>query len=597
MTRDTGHRRARVATAAHPQRALVRPATRAATQAPAGRGGWSWLFPPLTLAVFLGPIAAGLIGTWLPAFGVLPALGGTHFTLSPWRDLIAAPGFGTAVALTLFTGLGATILSFVLAVGFAAAWHDSRSFGLLRRVLAPMLALPHAAFAIGLAFLMAPSGFAARLLSPWATGWDRPPDLATVQDPWGLALTAALVAKETPFLLLMIIAALGQTSAPRALSVARAMGYGPVTAWIKTVLPAIYPQIRLPVYAVLAYALSVVDMAMILGPTLPPTLAPMILRWANDPDLGLRFQAAAGACLQLILTVAAIAAWHGGERLIAFIGRGWLTGGGRGGRGRMARIATGGGMGLAVTTTAAALLCLALWSVTGRWRYPDALPTAWSLDTWARTADGLAGPAATTAATALVSTLLALILSLGCLEYERRAGLKPSARGLWLIYIPLMVPQIGFLFGLQVLLVRLGLDGTPTALVWSHLLFVLPYVFLALADPYRSLDDRYARSAACLGASPWAVFLRVRLPLLLRPILIAGAIGFSVSVAQYLPTVFAGAGRLPTLTTEAVALASAADRRVVAVLAFAQAAMPLALFALALAVPAWLHRRRRGMRV
>ena len=32
--------------------------------------------PPLTLLIFLGPVAAGLIGTLLPAFGYLPALGG-----------------------------------------------------------------------------------------------------------------------------------------------------------------------------------------------------------------------------------------------------------------------------------------------------------------------------------------------------------------------------------------------------------------------------------------------------------------------------------------------------------------------------------------
>ena len=38
------------------------------------------------------------------------------------------------------------------------------------------------------------------------------------------------------------------------------------------------------------------------------------------------------------------------------------------------------------------------------------------------------------------------------------------------------------------------------ALIWSHLLFVLPYVFLMLADPYRALDERYRRTGLCLGA-------------------------------------------------------------------------------------------------
>ena len=102
-------------------------------------------------------------------------------------------------------------------------------------------------------------------------------------------------------------------------------------------------------------------------------------------------------------------------------------------------------------------------------------------------------------------------------------------------------------------------------MVWAHLLFVLPYVFLTLADPYRSLDPRYARSALALGKPPWVVWLRVKLVMLLRPLLIAGAVGFAVSAAQYVPTLFAGGGRIMTLTTEALSLAAGGNRRTVGV--------------------------------
>ena len=78
--------------------------------------------------------------------------------------------------------------------------------------------------------------------------------------------------------------------------------------------------------------------------------------------------------------------------------------------------------------------------------------------------------------------------------------------------------------------------------------------------------------------------------------MIGRAIGFAVSVAQYLPTIFAGGGRFVTLTTEAVSLASGADRRVIGVYAFLQAVLPLAGFAAALAIPAWLYRDRRALR-
>lgn len=548
--------------------------------------GEAWRFgwvPALTLGLFLGPLAVGLLGTVLPAFGLLPALGGRQPTLDPWRGLLADPVLPGALRLTLATGFASTALALLAAVATAAAWHGTRAFAVLRRLLAPLLALPHAGFAIGFAFLVSPSGWLTRLLSPWATGWAVPPDLVLVNDPAGLALTAALALKETPFLLLVIVAALAQVPAERSLTVARCMGYGPVTAWLKTVLPLVWPQIRLPVYAVLAYSLSVVDMAMILGPGTPSTLAVEVLRRFHDPDLGLRFQAAAGACLQTLLVAASIAACFALERALRRAAAPWLTGGGRGGSGRAWRVAGAAGGGLAVLSCAGGLAVLAVWSTAGRWRFPDALPGGWDMGRWAEAAGTMGGPALVTVLVGFASAAIALLLVLGCLEHERRAGVFPGARGLWLLYLPLLVPQIGFLFGIQVLLVALRLDGGWAALVWSHLLFVIPYVFLVLADPCRALDDRYERAARCLGASPLRVFLRVRLPLLARPVAVAAAIGVSVSVAQYLPTLFAGAGRLPTLTTEAVALASGGDRRAAAVAAFAQMLLPLAVFAAALA--------------
>jgi len=46
------------------------------------RGGLLQFAPAATLTLFLAPVAAGLIGTALPAFGYLPALGGESFGLA-----------------------------------------------------------------------------------------------------------------------------------------------------------------------------------------------------------------------------------------------------------------------------------------------------------------------------------------------------------------------------------------------------------------------------------------------------------------------------------------------------------------------------------
>lgn len=213
-----------------------------------------------------------------------------------------------------------------------------------------------------------------------------------------------------------------------------------------------------------------------------------------------------------------------------------------------------------------------------------------------RRLDGLASPFATTLAVGAVAVAVSLALVLACLEFEQRRAKRGPPPGLALLYVPLLVPQVAFLFGAQVLLVRTGWDGALVAVVWAHVIFVLPYLFLSLADPWRALDPRYARAAASLGAGPWRVFWRVKLPILAKPVAIACAVAFAVSVGQYLPTLFAGNGRVPTLTTEAVTLSSGADRRVIGAYAVLQALLPLAAYLAAASLPERHRPRRRGSR-
>lgn len=83
---------------------------------------------------------------------------------------------------------------------------------------------------------------------------------------------------------------------------------------------------------------------------------------------------------------------------------------------------------------------------------------------------------------------------------------------------------------------------------------------------------------------------------MLRPALIAFAVGFSVSIAQYMPTLWLGAGRFPTLTTEAVALSSGGSNGILAARALWQLLLPLIIFALTALVAKWVGYVRQGLR-
>ncbi|UYG06923.1 ABC transporter permease [Halomonas sp. M4R1S46] len=553
------------------------------------------LLPRLTILLLVLPVVAGLVGVVAPAFGWLPALGGRTWTLDHWQALWQAPGLTDMLRLSLVTGLASTLLALAIVVLFLAAFLETPLFRVVRRLLSPLLAVPHAAAAIGLAFLLAPSGLASRLFSPWLTGWTQPPDYLFPGDPNGVALIAGLVLKEVPFLLLMSLAALPQCQARERLMVARSLGYGPVSAFAKAVLPGLYPLIRLPVYAVIAFASSTVEVALILGPSTPPPLAVAVVRWLGDPDLSLRFLASAGALLQLAATALALLTWWGAERLVRRLAAGWLIDGGRR-RGE----ATGRVLGatltwLAIGLLAASLAGLILWSLAAYWPFPAAWPSPMTLRTWREAADTALGPLRHTASIGLGATALSVVLVVGCLEAEtlRRRPLRPGAQ--LILYLPLLVPPVAFLYGLVQLQAQLGLAAGWLAVTLGHSLFVLPYVFLSLAESYRRLDPRWSQVAAALGASRAAIFRRVRLPMLAGPIAVAAAVGFAVSVGQYLPTLLLGAGRLATLTTEAVSLASGGDRRLTAVYALGQLALPALGFALALGLPRLLFHHRRQL--
>lgn len=545
--------------------------------------------PRLVLALLVLPVLAGLTLTFAPALqpGAFAALFG-------W------PGLARAAWLSVTTGLGSTLLALGVTGLVLAMLYDRPAFGVLRRMLSPLLAVPHAAAALGLAFLIAPSGWIARALSPWATGWQQPPDLLTLNDPLGLALTLGLVAKEVPFLLLMALAALPACDPDRRLLAGAALGHGRLSAFALAVWPPLYARLRLPVMAVLAYGMTTVEMALVLGPGLPPTLAVQIADWMTDPALAHLETAAAGAMLQLALVLAAMAVWRLGEGAGRALLQAHLAAGGRArAADRTARaLAHATGFGLAALLVLA-LAGLALWSVTADWRFPAALPEAMTSRHWLRAWPELSATFGRTLLLAAAVTALALVLVIGCLEAELRSGLRPALRpGLWAeraLYLPLMVPQIVLLPGLQMLALQSRAGGTAPAVAAMHLVFVLPYVFLSLAPAWRSWDSRQGLAAASLGAAEGRIFWRIRLPLLLAPVLTAAALGIAVSAGQYLPTLLIGGGRVETLTTEAVALSSGGNRRLIGVWGLAQLLLPALAFALALAVPRLVFRNRRAM--
>ncbi|TXH88188.1 MAG: ABC transporter permease [Rhodoferax sp.] len=530
----------------------------------------------------------GLFG--LAAYPLLASLWAALGTLEQaagWPLLFQQPQVVPALLRSVGTGLVATVLALGACAAIVGSAFGTPRWTRLQAGLAPLLAVPHAALAIGVLALLAPSGWVLRLLSPWATGWDTPPPWTTTQDPWGVGLVLVLACKEIPFLLWAASAHLDRSDvAPRLrreLQWATTLGYTPAQAWWRVGWPQLLPRMDAPLLAVLAYSLTVVDVAWIIGPTTPPTLAVLAWQWLQDADPATHAMGTAAAWLLGAALLVCAGLLKAGLHAALWRGR-WSAGWDAGPLPRR-RVPWDHWLwqGL-LALYGAALLALALGSVVGVWPFPALLAESWSLDAW-RSVWAQGDTLRTTAWLAAASSLAALLWSVAWMEWAP-ASWQQRLAPLWLV--PLAMPALLWVMGLHHWLLDTGLDASATGLWLAHCLSVLPYTLLALQGPYRAVDPRLAQVAATLGHGQSAYLLQVKWPLLRVPLLAALAVGFAVSVAQYLPTLYVGAGRFTTVSTEAVAQASGGARALAASFAWLQWLLPWGIFAMA----AWWGRSR-----
>ena len=424
---------------------------------------------------------------------LLPAAGelvGAARSPAHWRALFADPQLGQALAATLVSTLLSVGGALLIALTIVAALWPSARWRRLASRLPLLLAVPHLALATAALLLFAEGG--------WI--WQWLPLLTPPVDRYGIGLGLTMALKESAFVLWVIYGLLGEKRLADQATALKSLGYGRWQCLRWLVLPALLPALGMVLLAATAWSLSAVDVALVLGPGNPPTLA----------------------VLAALLPLSGLL----GELLLAGLARSAPP----------QMDALGNSLGLALAACAlGAAVCL-LWLACG------------------------------------------------------------PARGDGWVWLPLVLPALPLADGQYRLALYAWLDGEWWTVLWGHLLWVVPWMLFILRPAWRQRDPRMAVIARTLGWGSTRIFWLLTLPSLTRPLLTALAVGFSVSIAQYLPTLWLGAGRIPTLTSQAVALSSGGEAQTLAAQALWQLLLPAVCFTLT-ALLAWLAGRyRRGLR-
>lgn len=219
-------------------------------------------------------------------------------TLHAWSELFDDPVFADAVLFTVRNALLSTTLAALVALGLALAVR--RRGRLIRILLALPVPVPHLLVATVAVMWLAPGGLADRALGGLP--------LTLVRDQAGMGIVLVYVYKEAPFLLLLVLAALGRGH-QESDEAAAALGLTPLQRLRWVTWPAVRSPLMVGSIVVFAFVLGAFEVPLAVGPSNPPTIAEYA-RQATQGDL-ISGQSIASAALLLSavgsLVLAAIA--------------------------------------------------------------------------------------------------------------------------------------------------------------------------------------------------------------------------------------------------------------------------------------------------
>lgn len=133
----------------------------------------------------------------------------------------------------------------------------------------------------------------------------------------------------------------------------------------------------------------------------------------------------------------------------------------------------------------------------------------------------------------LTTTLLALIAGSFAAFALGKLRFKGKTITMYTILSMTMFPQITVLSGLYAVIRTLKLDPY-TSMIFSYLLFTLPFTTWVLTSFFRELPDEILKSAQVDGATQFQTFKKILLPLTAPALVTTGLLAFIASWNEYL---------------------------------------------------------------
>lgn len=254
-----------------------------------------WRIPIMlapTVLILIVLFFGGLGDGFLQSLGYQPEIGNTRISLDAYHNVMFGDqfreDFWRGLLLTLWVSAASTFVSAALAIPSALLLRQSFVGKRIAIFLFQInLSVPHLVFAVGMIFLFSQSGLVARAAGQF--GWITSPAEfpVLVRDTSGIAIIAAYIWKELPFLGIVLLAIL-QSLGENYEDLARNLGANYWQRFRYVILPLVMPGLVSASIIVFAFTFGTYEVPQLLGMQYPRMLPVMALQFFLDPDLNAR---------------------------------------------------------------------------------------------------------------------------------------------------------------------------------------------------------------------------------------------------------------------------------------------------------------------
>lgn len=188
------------------------------------------------------------------------------------------------------------------------------------------------------------------------------------------------------------------------------------------------------------------------------------------------------------------------------------------------------------------LLNLLMLAFSGEWKYPDKLPSSWSLEWWKFVFenDQVSRSILLSFTIATIVTVLSIIICIPAAYAFARLQFPLRRVFLFSFLLTNAFPKMGLYVAIGVLFYQFGLMNTFVGIVLIHIVNTLMYMTWIPSAAFKNVHISQEEAARDAGASPFKVFWHITLPMAAPGIIVASIFTFLSSLDEAQGTLLVG---------------------------------------------------------